>query len=128
MERVLHRGRTEQGIDLALAQPRLQLVDLGLVQQAALIDVHLVDQAATAEQRCDSEREKGRGGRELAHAECPRRNRPNDTLSAEFAAECGGPVQSRLGGRMESQELRKAGLKVTHPRMRILEILETSGA
>lgn len=28
---------------------------------------------------------------------------------------------------MESQELRKAGLKVTHPRMRILEILETSG-
>ena len=25
---------------------------------------------------------------------------------------------------MESQELRKAGLKVTHPRMRILEILE----
>jgi Fur family ferric uptake transcriptional regulator len=29
---------------------------------------------------------------------------------------------------MESQELRKVGLKVTHPRMRILEILETSGA
>lgn len=29
---------------------------------------------------------------------------------------------------MESQDLRKAGLKVTHPRMRILEILETSGA
>ena len=27
---------------------------------------------------------------------------------------------------MESRELRKAGLKVTHPRMRILEILETS--
>ena len=27
---------------------------------------------------------------------------------------------------MESHELRKAGLKVTHPRMRILEILETS--
>jgi Fur family ferric uptake transcriptional regulator len=27
---------------------------------------------------------------------------------------------------MESQELRKAGLKVTHPRMRILDILETS--
>ena len=25
---------------------------------------------------------------------------------------------------MESQELRKAGLKVTHPRMRMLEILE----
>lgn len=29
---------------------------------------------------------------------------------------------------MESQELRKVGLKVTHPRMRILEILETTGA
>ena len=28
---------------------------------------------------------------------------------------------------MESQDLRKVGLKVTHPRMRILEILETSG-
>lgn len=27
---------------------------------------------------------------------------------------------------MESQELRKAGLKVTHPRMRILELLENS--
>ncbi|MEN6538326.1 MAG: ferric iron uptake transcriptional regulator [Mizugakiibacter sp.] len=29
---------------------------------------------------------------------------------------------------MESQELRKAGLKVTHPRMRILEILEATHA
>jgi Fur family ferric uptake transcriptional regulator len=28
--------------------------------------------------------------------------------------------------RMETQDLRKAGLKVTHPRMRILEILEAS--
>ncbi|GIX36331.1 MAG: transcriptional repressor [Lysobacteraceae bacterium] len=27
---------------------------------------------------------------------------------------------------MESQDLRKAGLKVTHPRMRVLEILEKS--
>jgi Fe2+ or Zn2+ uptake regulation protein len=27
---------------------------------------------------------------------------------------------------MESRELRKAGLKVTHPRMRVLEILEAS--
>jgi len=27
---------------------------------------------------------------------------------------------------VETQELRRAGLKVTHPRMRILEILETS--
>jgi Fur family ferric uptake transcriptional regulator len=27
---------------------------------------------------------------------------------------------------MESQDLRKVGLKVTHPRMRILEILETA--
>lgn len=27
---------------------------------------------------------------------------------------------------MESQDLRKAGLKVTHPRMRILEVLETT--
>ena len=29
---------------------------------------------------------------------------------------------------MESQDLRKVGLKVTHPRIRILELLETSGA
>jgi len=28
--------------------------------------------------------------------------------------------------RMETQDLRRAGLKVTHPRMRILEILEAS--
>jgi Fur family ferric uptake transcriptional regulator len=30
------------------------------------------------------------------------------------------------GAAMESQDLRKAGLKVTHPRMRILELLEHS--
>lgn len=29
---------------------------------------------------------------------------------------------------MESQDLRRAGLKVTHPRMRILEILDQAGA
>jgi len=29
---------------------------------------------------------------------------------------------------MESQDLRKVGLKVTHPRMRILELLERDGA
>ena len=29
---------------------------------------------------------------------------------------------------MESEDLRKVGLKVTHPRIRILELLETSGA
>ena len=29
---------------------------------------------------------------------------------------------------MESQDLRRAGLKVTHPRLRILELLETSTA
>jgi Fur family transcriptional regulator, ferric uptake regulator len=29
---------------------------------------------------------------------------------------------------VETQELRRAGLKITHPRMRILEILETSSS
>jgi Fur family ferric uptake transcriptional regulator len=29
---------------------------------------------------------------------------------------------------METKDLRKVGLKVTHPRIRILELLETSGA
>jgi len=29
---------------------------------------------------------------------------------------------------METQDLRKAGLKITHPRTRILELLETGGA
>ena len=29
---------------------------------------------------------------------------------------------------MESQDLRKVGLKVTHPRMRILELLEQKSA
>jgi len=37
-------------------------------------------------------------------------------VSAQLALEAG----------METQDLRKAGLKVTHPRMRILEILEAS--
>jgi len=31
------------------------------------------------------------------------------------------------GWHMESEDLRKVGLKVTHPRTRILELLETSG-
>jgi Fur family ferric uptake transcriptional regulator len=33
-------------------------------------------------------------------------------------------TQSIHGAPMESQDLRRAGLKVTHPRMRILELLE----
>ena len=33
-------------------------------------------------------------------------------------------TKPQAGVTMESQELRKAGLKVTHPRMRILELLE----
>jgi Fur family transcriptional regulator, ferric uptake regulator len=43
-----------------------------------------------------------------------------------FIRRCGAiPGSSgRLGAVMESQDLRKAGLKVTHPRMRILELLE----
>ena len=35
-------------------------------------------------------------------------------------------AQSAQEAGMETQDLRKAGLKVTHPRMRILEILEAS--
>src|SRR3546814_7741051 len=37
-------------------------------------------------------------------------------------------VLFRSGDAMESQELRRAGLKVTHPRMRILELLEQRSA
>jgi Fur family ferric uptake transcriptional regulator len=46
-------------------------------------------------------------------------------LSA-FIRRCGVAPGSpgRAGAMMESQDLRKAGLKVTHPRMRILELLE----
>jgi len=40
------------------------------------------------------------------------------TLALQFSSE---------EANMETQDLRKAGLKVTHPRMRILEILEASG-
>jgi len=49
----------------------------------------------------------------------------DDTLGAGFSA-CA--MQARYSGatHMETHDLRKAGLKVTHPRMRILEILETS--
>lgn len=40
-------------------------------------------------------------------------------------ATAAGNPQSHLNGRpMETNELRKAGLKVTHPRMRILQLLE----
>src|SRR5689334_23081632 len=37
------------------------------------------------------------------------------------------PGWPRCGGTMESEDLRKAGLKVTQPRTRIMELLETSG-
>lgn len=36
------------------------------------------------------------------------------------------PMGNNSENMMESHELRKAGLKVTHPRMRVLEILEAS--
>jgi Fur family ferric uptake transcriptional regulator len=57
------------------------------------------------------------------------RKTPDDTLApASFALACSPASQIAAMGesRMETQDLRKAGLKVTHPRMRILEILETS--
>jgi Fur family transcriptional regulator, ferric uptake regulator len=60
--------------------------------------------------------------------EIPGGKRADDTLRALGAEVCAGFVQVAVGGVMESQELRKVGLKVTHPRMRILEILETVGA
>jgi Fur family transcriptional regulator, ferric uptake regulator len=37
-----------------------------------------------------------------------------------------GRVARHSGDIMESQDLRKAGLKVTHPRIRILDVLESS--
>src|SRR4249919_1141642 len=46
---------------------------------------------------------------------------PGDTIAST------GHSGSRRGGAMESEDLRKAGLKVTHPRTRILELLETTG-
>jgi Fur family ferric uptake transcriptional regulator len=56
------------------------------------------------------------------------RKAPDDTLaiglfSLERCARWRASVQE---AGMETQDLRKAGLKVTHPRMRILEILEAS--
>jgi Fur family ferric uptake transcriptional regulator len=38
----------------------------------------------------------------------------------------GPPPSTKRDVQMESQDLRNAGLKVTHPRMRILELLEQS--
>src|SRR5690606_26340541 len=40
-----------------------------------------------------------------------------------YTGQCPRPA-GRTGAEMESQDLRKAGWKVTHPRMRILELLE----
>ncbi|GAB6196674.1 ferric iron uptake transcriptional regulator [Lysobacter xanthus] len=37
-----------------------------------------------------------------------------------------GARSGRHGAPMESQDLRNAGLKVTHPRLRILDVLETT--
>src|SRR4051794_41562489 len=47
--------------------------------------------------------------------------RVDDTLKVP-----GEPARTASGAMMETQDLRKAGLKVTHPRLRILELLETS--
>jgi Fur family ferric uptake transcriptional regulator len=56
------------------------------------------------------------------------RKAPDDTLAIElFSLErCARWRASAQEAGMETQDLRKAGLKVTHPRMRILEILEAS--
>jgi Fur family ferric uptake transcriptional regulator len=55
------------------------------------------------------------------------RKAPDDTLAISQRALVAhvAPVRVQEAG-METQDLRKAGLKVTHPRMRILEILEAS--
>ena len=52
----------------------------------------------------------------------------DDTLPTPVAAssEANGAKPPMNGEPMESQDLRKVGLKVTHPRMRILELLELS--
>lgn len=54
-----------------------------------------------------------------------RRDR-DDTLGPRSGRVAGGVHSVAIGVAVESQDLRKAGLKVTHPRMRILEILESA--
>jgi Fur family ferric uptake transcriptional regulator len=52
----------------------------------------------------------------------PDREGVDDTLRPDLT------VYRELAMEQETQELRKAGLKVTHPRMRILQIFEEDGA
>ena len=50
----------------------------------------------------------------------------DDTLGTPSGCRADGFRSVAIGVAVESQDLRKAGLKVTHPRMRILEILESA--
>src|SRR5690606_30014478 len=113
VERIGDRRRAQQHLDLLLAHARLELVHGGLLHQGALVDRLLVDDAATGGR---GRGEGGEGGGEEG---------PGHADSRKWGKRADNTRKPQTRGRtMESQELRKAGLKVTHPRMRILALMD----
>src|SRR6516162_800064 len=121
VEAVRHERRAEQVPHLRARHADLELIDGLPLQVVALLNVHAID--AAAKRRGESqggERENGeahrgplgdnRGAASYLIAEPPR-------LSSARA-----PPEAHV----EGKDLRKAGLKVTLPRLKILEILEGS--
>ena len=114
VEAVDHHRRAEQEPHLAARHADLDLVHLLDVEQVALLDVHSID-AAGEEHR--EEQGAARDGR--AHNGSHQRRVLEDN-----AAHHSGIAAARGGSQsVETSDLRKAGLKVTLPRVKILEIL-----
>ena len=118
MEAVGHHRRTEQELDLAPAHTDLDLHDIVIVQQVALLNIDAID-AAREEQDREDQR----------NSECHGLGR-NPTVERQVGL---GHNSDRHHTRIvlnerhvEGQDLRKVGLKVTSPRLKVLEVLEHS--
>src|SRR5690606_25728942 len=116
VERVGDRRRAQQHLDLLLAHAHLELVDGLLVHQRALVDGLLVDDAATGGGD-RNEGGQGGGGGDPGHARFAEVwKRANNTRKPKTESHAA----------METQELHKAVLKVTHTQMRILALKDES--
>lgn len=105
--------RAQDQLDLTLAHPRPELLELALLDQVPLEDRRAIDGAGRSEQAEEEWKETHDRRRN------PTVNRDEDgTLYGTFSV-----PRASMRDPVESNDLRKVGLKVTVPRMRILEIL-----
>jgi Fur family ferric uptake transcriptional regulator len=109
MKGVGEHGCAQQKLDGALRHPDFDLLDGVCREHIALLDVHPVNAARGQARQHDDESSRRAvvGGSRLGH---------NAQRSYHW----------RGDRNVERQDLRDAGLKVTSPRLKVLEILETA--